>query len=100
MTQLSLERIPRHIIVAAAILISASAITLAAAPCRDSIKSGFEYCENTVQKFGPTVIQWALKVKDGYDKGKIAEDVFHGAGRAARWAWKNWHQIPYKSHPI
>ena len=50
------------------ILLWGSAITIAATPYTDRIKSGFEYCENgiesSIQDYGLSVTQWVLKNAD------------------------------------
>jgi hypothetical protein len=63
-----MERIPRRVVVAVAIFVWGSAITIAATPYTDQIKSGFEYCENgiesSIQDYAPSVTQWVLKNAD------------------------------------
>jgi hypothetical protein len=88
MTLLSVRRIPRNIIVDLAILISGSAITIAAAPYTDRIKSGFDYCVQDIQKYGPTVFQWAYDAKDRHDKAVFVRDEI---GRATSYIAKHWH---------
>jgi hypothetical protein len=90
MIQLSVERIPRRVVVAVAILILGSAITIAATPYTDRIKSGFDYCENgiesSIQNYAWSVTQWVLK---NADKVKDVADSFQGM--RARLPWKNLH---------
>jgi hypothetical protein len=77
MIQLSVERIPRRVVVAVAILVLGAAITNAANPYADRIKIGADYCENviqsSIQNYATTIIQWALK---NYTSGKAVNDVF------------------------
>ena len=77
MIQLSVERIPRRVVVAVAILVLGSAITNAATPYKDRIKFGVDYCENviqsSIQNYATTIIQWGLK---NYTSGKAVSDMF------------------------
>ena len=77
MIQLSVERIPRRVLVAVAILLLGSAITNAATPYTDRIKFGVDYCENviqsSIQNYATTIIQWGLK---NYTSGKAVSDMF------------------------
>ena len=90
MIQRSVERIPQRILVAVVILLWGSAITIAATPYTDRIKSGFEYCENgiesSIQDYGLSVTQWVLK---NADKVKDVADSFQGM--RARLPWKSLH---------
>jgi transposase len=97
MIQLFVERIPRRVVVAVAILILVSAITIAATPYTDRIKSGFDYCENgiesSIQNYASSVAQGVLK---NADKLKDVADMFHGM--RTRWPWKNLHLRTIVAH--
>ena len=77
MIQLSVESIPRRVVVAVAILVLGSAITNAATPYTDRIKFGVDYCENviqsSIQNYATTIIQLGLK---NYTSGKAVNDMF------------------------
>ena len=77
MIQLSVERIPRRVVVAVAILVLGAAITNAANPYADRIKIGADYCENviqsSIQNYSTTIIQWGLK---NYISGKAVNNMF------------------------
>jgi hypothetical protein len=80
MIQLSVERIPQRVVVAVAILILGSAITIAATPYTDRIKSGFDYFENgiesSIQDNCPSVTECVRKIagklKDALD---LAQEI-------------------------
>ena len=77
MIQLSVERIPRRVVVAVAILVLGAAIANAATPYTDRIKFGVDYCENviqsSIQNYSTTIIQWGLR---NYTSGKAVNDMF------------------------
>ena len=91
MIQLSVERIPRRLVIAVAILISGSAITIATALYSDRIKSGFDDCVQDIQQYGQTVFQRAYDAKDKHDKAVFVKDEIM---RAVRYIAKRWHHKP------
>jgi hypothetical protein len=88
MIQLSVERIPRRIVVAVAILKLVSVITIATALYSDRIKSGLDYCVQEIKQYGSTVFQWAYDAKDRHDKAALVKDEIW---RAIRYIEKHWH---------
>jgi len=77
MTQLSVKRVPRRILVACLILITGTAITTVAAPHTDRIKSGFDYCvQNCVHDYGQPAFQWLIKAAHRYEVGEALQGVW------------------------
>jgi len=77
MTQLSVKRVPRRILVACLIIIAGTAIITAAAPYTDRIKSGFDYCvQNCVHDCGQPAFQGLINAAHRYDDGKALQGMW------------------------
>jgi len=77
MTQLSVKRVPRRILVACLILITGTAIMTVAAPHTDRIKSGFDYCvQNCVHDYGQPAFQVLINAAHRYDDGKALQGLW------------------------
>lgn len=77
MTQLSVKRIPRRILVACLIVIAGTAIITATAPYSDRIKSGFDHCvQGCLQDYGQPVFQGLINAAHRYDDGKALQGMW------------------------